>query len=66
MVKAIGIIVALVILGGAAQAQQISVNPTGVNVNAHGATTVFPHLWSDQGLRASRGMLGGRVDTGHS
>ena len=41
MLKAIGIIVAIVILGTAAQAQQISVNPTGVNVNAHGATTVF-------------------------
>jgi hypothetical protein len=41
VVKASGIIVALVLLGGAARAQQIAVNPTGVNVNAHGATTVF-------------------------
>lgn len=41
MLKASGIIVALVLLGGAARAQQIAVNPTGVNVNAHGATTVF-------------------------
>jgi len=41
VIKASGIIVALVLLGGAAQAQQIAVNPTGVNVNAHGATTVF-------------------------
>lgn len=41
MSKTIGTILTLVLLGAAAQAQQIGVNPTGVNVNAHGATTVF-------------------------
>jgi len=41
VVKASGIILAIVVLAGAARAQQIVVNPTGVNVNAHGATTVF-------------------------
>jgi hypothetical protein len=36
-----GIILTIAVFGGVARAQQIAVNPTGVNVNAHGATTVF-------------------------
>jgi hypothetical protein len=41
LLKTIGIIVVLILFGAEAQAQPIGVNPTGVNVNSHGATTVF-------------------------
>ncbi len=41
MARLIAISFICLIASGVAQAQQIGVNPTGVNVNAHGATTVF-------------------------
>ncbi len=41
MAKIVTVIFGVLLFAGSVQAQQIGVNPTGVNVNAHGATTVF-------------------------
>ena len=41
MSRTLAIAFTLLMLAGFAQAQQIAVNPTGVNVYAHGSTTVF-------------------------
>ena len=41
MSRTVLVIAAILLFAGCARAQEIAVNPTGVNVNAHGATTVF-------------------------
>jgi hypothetical protein len=41
VLKPLAVVAVLLLLGAAAQGQQIGVNPTGVNVFAHGATSVF-------------------------
>lgn len=41
MLRTLAVASTILLLAAAAQAQQIGVNPTGVNVYAHGSTTVF-------------------------